>query len=321
MKEKKQEMKLATLDDLFTTQEERDYMNAEKVEEIEISKIHDFPNHPFKVVDDEKMDALIESIKERGVLSPAIVRPREDGTYEMVSGHRRKHASIRAGQTTLKCLVKDLTDDEATILMVDSNIQREEILPSEKAFAYKMKLDAIRHRGERTDLSNDTTLSPLATKLDSASAIGKENNEGRDQVFRYIRLTYLVDELLELVDTKKLGFRTAVELSYLEVDNQYCVYDVMEANELSPSIEQALQLKRMQQDGTITDDVIVKLLCLEKPNQKEKLSIEIKSVRDYFPKNYSNAQMQNKIKELLEKYKEEWQRVKAEKSKKEDLTR
>ena len=317
MKEKKNEMILPTLDDLFTTQEERDYMKAEKIDEIEISKIKDFPNHPFKVIDDEKMDALIESIKERGVLSPAIVRPKEDGSYEMISGHRRKHASQRLGIKTLKCLVKDLTDDEATILMVDSNIQREEILPSEKAFAYKMKLDAIKHQGKRTDLIEESTSCPVVTK--SAKEIAEDNSER--QVYRYIRLTYLVDELLEMVDNKKLGFRTAVELSYLDVDNQYCLYDIMDANEVAPNLAQAVHLKKMQQEGTLTEDKIIKMICLEKSNQKEKLSIEVQSIKDYFPSNYSLRMMQDKIKELLEQYKMNWQKVKAEKSKNEDLTR
>ncbi len=329
MKEKKLEMKLASLDDLFTTQEERDYMKAEKIDDIEISKITDFPNHPFKVLDDEKMDALVESIKERGVLSPAIVRPKEDGTYEMISGHRRKHASKRAGLKTLKCLVKDLTDDEATILMVDSNIQREEILPSEKAFAYKMKLDAIKHQGERLDLEESeqlqgvATSAPLVPKLGERTRdiVAEEGNESREQVRRYIRLTYLVDELLEMVDNKKLGFRTAVELSYLDVDNQYCLYDLIEANEIIPNLAQAVHLKKLQQENNLTEDKIEKIVSLEKPNQREKISLAVNSIKDYFPSNYSSKQMQDKIKELLEQYKLEWQKVKSAKSKIEDLTR
>lgn len=317
MKDKKIEMKLPTLDDLFTTQEERDYMKAEKIDEIDISKIRDFPNHPFKVIDDEKMDALVESIKERGVLSPAIVRPKEDGTYEMISGHRRKHASKRAGLKTLKCLVKDLTDDEATILMVDSNIQREEILPSEKAFAYKMKLDAIKHQGKRTDLIEESTSCPVVTK--SAKEIADDNSER--QVYRYIRLTNLVDELLDLVDEKKLGFRTAVELSYLEVDNQYCVYDLMQENEIAPNLAQAIHLKKLEQEGHLTEEKIEKMLSKEKANQREKISLTIDSIKDCFPSNYSTKQMQDKIKELLEQYKLEWQMVKPAKEKIEDLTR
>ncbi len=321
MKDKKIEMKLPTLDDLFTTQEERDYMKAEKIDEIDISKIRDFPNHPFKVVDDEKMDALVESIKERGVLSPAIVRPKEDGTYEMISGHRRKHASQRAGLKTLKCLVKELTDDEATILMVDSNIQREEILPSEKAFAYKMKLDAIKHQGERTDL----TCVPLAHKSEeskkSREIVAEDSDESPDQVRRFIRLTYLVDELLELVDEKKLGFRTAVELSYLEVDNQYCVYDLMQENEIAPNLAQAIHLKKLEQEGHLTEEKIENMLSKEKANQREKISLTIDSIKDCFPSNYSTKQMQDKIKELLEQYKLEWQMVKPAKEKIEDLTR
>lgn len=318
MKDKKIEMKLPTLDDLFTTQEERDYMKAEKIDEIDISKIRDFPNHPFKVIDDEKMDALVESIKERGVLSPAIVRPKEDGTYEMISGHRRKHASKRAGLKTLKCLVKDLTDDEATILMVDSNIQREEILPSEKAFAYKMKLDAIKHQGKQ--LEEESTSRPMVEKL-SSDVIGEEIGESGRQIQRYIRLTNLVDELLDLVDEKKLGFRTAVELSYLEVDNQYCVYDLMQENEIAPNLAQAIHLKKLEQEGHLTEEKIENMLSKEKANQREKISLTIDSIKDCFPSNYSTKQMQDKIKELLEQYKLEWQMVKPAKEKIEDLTR
>ena len=202
MEKQEQKMKLLKLDDLFTSQAQRDYENAEKVEEIDISKISNFPEHPFKVVNDDKMEEMVKSVKEYGVILPVIVRPKEDGTYEMISGHRRKRACELAGVKQIRCIVKNLTDDEATILMVDSNIQREEILPSEKAFAYKMKLEALKHQGKRNDLENDETLSPMATKLDSAEIIAKENNEGRDQVFRYIRLTYLVPELLLISNFK-----------------------------------------------------------------------------------------------------------------------
>jgi ParB family chromosome partitioning protein len=302
MKNQKFEMILPTADELFTTQEERDYMKAEKVEEISIEKIHDFPNHPFKVIDDEKMESLVESIKERGVLSPAIVRPREDGTYEMISGHRRKHASILAGKDTLRCLVKNLTDDEATILMVDSNIQREELLPSEKAFAYKMKLDALRHQGKRSDL----TLDPVGPKLQSTQEIGKENDESMTQVKRYIRLTNLIPELLAFVDEKKIGFRTAVELSYLSEFSQEAVYDYSEQYAVIPSLSQAVFFKKEEQAGTLTEDTIESTIQTQKPNQAEKIVIHVSDVREYFPRDCTNKEMQDIIKELLQNYKKQW---------------
>ena len=318
-------MKLPSLDDLFTTQEERDYMKAEKIDEIEISKIREFPNHPFKVTDDDKMNSLVDSIKERGVLSPAIVRPKEDGTYEMISGHRRMYASKKLGIKTLKCLVKDLNDDEATILMVDSNIQREEILPSEKAFAYRMKLEAMKHQGARTDLEELEqnhgfgTSAPVVQKLDkpySRELIGSENSDSGEQVRRYIRLTNLVDEFLEMVDNKKLSFRTAVEISYLSVDNQYCLLDIMDSEGVTPSLSQAYHLKKSEQDNALTEEKIHSIVSIPKANQKEKLKLEIDSIKSYFPSNYTNRQMQVKITELLERYRDEWQKVKDTKNRK-----
>ena len=279
MKEQKQEMKLPKLDDLFTSQAQRDYENAEKVEYIDIDKITDFPNHPFQVKCDEKMENMVKSIKEYGEIMPVIVRPKENGTYEMISGHRRKKACELAGLKEIKSIVKELTDDEATILMVDSNIQREEILPSEKAFAYKMKLEAMKHQGIR----NDLTLSPLDTKLDNAKSIGEENGDGRAQVFRYIRLTYLIPELLEQVDLKRIAFRPAVELSYLSEDNQYVVLNKLEYDEVSPSLSQAIVLKKMQQEGTITEEKIEELLDKEKPNQKEFIKIHNEKIEKYIP--------------------------------------
>ena len=306
MKNQKFEMILPTADELFTTQEERDYMKAEKVEEIPIEKIHDFPNHPFKVIDDEKMESLVESIKERGVLSPAIVRPREDGTYEMISGHRRKHASILAGKDTLRCLVKNLTDDEATILMVDSNIQREELLPSEKAFAYKMKLDALRHQGKRFDLEEDLTSRPLVDKLKSSDVVGDEIGESGRQIQRYIRLTSLIPELLAFVDEKKIGFRTAVELSYLSEFSQEAVYDYSEQYAVIPSLSQAVFFKKEEQAGTLTEDTIESTIQTQKPNQAEKIVIHVSDVREYFPRDCTNKEMQDIIKELLQNYKKQW---------------
>jgi len=286
MKEQKQDMKLPKLDDLFTTQEERDYAVAEKVQEIDISKISNFPDHPFKVNDDEKMQDMVKSIKEYGVILPVIVRPKEDGTYEMISGHRRKRACELAGVKQIRCIVKNLSDDEATILMVDSNIQREEILPSEKAFAYKMKLEAMKHQGKHIDLEEDTTSVPLAQKYENMTSreiLGKQAGESQDQIRRYIRLTYLIPELLDEVDSKRIAFRPAVELSYLSDENQYVVLNKLEFDEVSPSLSQAIILKKMEQEGTITEEKIEELLDKEKPNQKEFIKIHNEKIDRYIP--------------------------------------
>jgi ParB family chromosome partitioning protein len=283
MKEQNQPMKLPKLDDLFTTQEERDYNNAERVEIISINKITDFPKHPFKVIDDEKMNEMVSSIKEYGVIIPVIVRPKEDGTYEMVSGHRRKRACEIAGVKEIKCIVKNLSDDEATILMVDSNIQREEILPSEKAFAYKMKLEAMKHQGKRIDLEDITSL-PMETKLRTDTRIGLENGDSGTQVFRYVRLTKLIPELLEQVDLKRIAFRPAVELSYLSEENQYVVQNIFEFDEVTPSLSQAIRLKKLEQEGNLTEEKIEEIMQQEKPNQKEFIKIHNEKIDKYIPK-------------------------------------
>lgn len=283
MKEQEQKMKLPKLDDLFTIQEQRDYEKAEKVEEINISSIKDFPNHPFKVINDEKMQEMVKSVKEYGVILPVIVRPKEDGTYEMISGHRRKRACELAGIKQIRCIVKDLTDDEATILMVDSNIQREEILPSEKAFAYKLKLEAMKHQGKRIDLEEDETSTPVVSKLRTDEILGEEVGESRENIRRYIRLTYLIPELLEEVDNKRIAFRPAVELSYLEEDYQYVVLNKLQYDEVSPSLSQAITLKKMQQEGTISEEKIENLLDKEKPNQKEFIKIHNDRIEKYIP--------------------------------------
>ena len=283
MKEQKQDMKLPKLDDLFTTQEERDYNNAEKVQEIDISKISNFPDHPFKVNDDEKMQDMVKSIKEYGVILPVIVRPKEDGTYEMISGHRRKRACELAGVKQIRCIVKNLSDDEATILMVDSNIQREEILPSEKAFAYKMKLEAMKHQGKNIDIDDNETSRPLDGKLESAEIMGQEVGESARTIQRYIRLTKLIPELLDEVDSKRIAFRPAVELSYLSDENQYVVLNKLEFDEVSPSLSQAIILKKMEQEGTITEEKIEELLDKEKPNQKEFIKIHNEKIDRYIP--------------------------------------
>lgn len=283
MKEQEQKMKLPKLDDLFTIQEQRDYEKAEKVEEINISSIKDFPNHPFKVINDEKMQEMVKSVKEYGVILPVIVRTKEDGTYEMISGHRRKRACELAGIKQIRCIVKDLTDDEATILMVDSNIQREEILPSEKAFAYKLKLEAMKHQGKRIDLEENETSTPVVSKLRTDEILGEEVGESRENIRRYIRLTYLIPELLEEVDNKRIAFRPAVELSYLEEDYQYVVLNKLQYDEVSPSLSQAITLKKMQQEGTISEEKIENLLDKEKPNQKEFIKIHNDRIEKYIP--------------------------------------
>ena len=283
MKDQKQDMKLPKLDDLFTTQEERDYAVAEKVQEIDISKISNFPDHPFKVNDDEKMQDMVKSIKEYGVILPVIVRPKEDGTYEMISGHRRKRACELAGVKQIRCIVKNLSDDEATILMVDSNIQREEILPSEKAFAYKMKLEAMKHQGKNIDIDENETSAPMVPKLTSREILGEEMGESRENIRRYIRLTKLIPELLDEVDSKRIAFRPAVELSYLSDENQYVVLNKLEFDEVSPSLSQAIILKKMEQEGTITEEKIEELLDKEKPNQKEFIKIHNEKIDRYIP--------------------------------------
>lgn len=307
MKEQERKMQLPKLDDLFTTQEERDFENAEKIEYIDIKSIKDFPNHPFKVVDDEKMEDLVSSIEKYGIILPVIVRPKSNGTYEIISGHRRKRACEIAGIKELKCLVKDLTDDEAIILMVDSNIQREEILPSEKAFAYKMKLEALKHQGKRTDL----TSTPLVEKLENETSIGKlskEVNESTEQIRRYIRLTELIPEILKMVDEKRISFRPAVELSYLSEENQYVLLDIMQFNECTPSLAQAIRLKKLEQEGNLLEEKIEKIMEQEKPNQKEQIKLKYDNLKDYFPKGYNLEQMKNVIEKLLKNYQLKWQK-------------
>jgi len=283
MKEQEQKMKLPKLDDLFTSQEQRDYEKAEKVEELDISKISNFPDHPFKVVNDDKMEEMVKSVKEYGVILPVIVRPKEDGTYEMISGHRRKMACELAGMKQIRCIVKNLTDDEATILMVDSNIQREEILPSEKAFAYKMKLEAMKHQGKRVDLEENETSTPVVAKLRTDEILGNEVGESRENIRRYIRLTYLIPELLEQVDSKRIAFRPAVELSYLSEENQYVVENIFEFDEVTPSLSQAIRLKKLEQEGNLTEEKIEEILQQEKPNQKEYIKIHNEKIEKYIP--------------------------------------
>ena len=278
---------LTSVDSLFTTQAERDEAKRESVMKIPLEEISDFPNHPFKVRQDESMMELVESVKTYGVLVPGLVRPKEDGGYEMVAGHRRKLASQLAGQAEMDCIVRELTDDEATIIMVDSNLQREQLLPSEKAFAYKMKLDAMKRQGQRTDL----TLSPVATKLDTAKTLGQQAGESRDQVFRYIRLTYLIPELLELVDNSvlkekgqmQIAMRPAVELSYLPDAGQRSLLETMELEDCTPSHAQAIKMREFAKAGKLTPEVILSILQEEKPNQVEQFKMPKERISKAIP--------------------------------------
>ena len=302
MKDQKQKMNLASLDSIFTTQ---DNANKETVINIPIESISDFPNHPFKVIDNEEMNNLIESVSQKGVILPTIVRQKEDGSYEMISGHRRKHAALKAGLKEIPCIIKNLTDDEATILMVDSNIQREELLPSEKAFAYKMKLEAIKHQGKQLE----DTSRPVGEKLDkkvSVDILGEEVGESGRNIQRFIRLIYLIPALLDLVDDKRIALRPAVELSYISEDNQEFLYDIFKYDEATPTLSQAQLLRKLDEKGELTEDKLEDIMREEKPNQKEQFKTSYDNIRHYFPKNYSNEQINNKIMELLEKYQKEW---------------
>ena len=295
------EMNLPKADDLFSTQEERDNEKREYVKAIPLDQICDFPNHPFKVRMDEKMLEMIESVREYGVLSPAVVRPKEDGTYEMIAGHRRKLASQMADRSDMPCIVRDLTDEEATIIMVDSNLQREEILPSEKAFAYKMKLDAMKRQGQRTDL----TSSPLATKLKgkrSDEILGEQVGESKDQIRRYIRLTELIKPILDMVDDKKIALRPAVELSYLSQDQQEMLLDTIQLQDCTPSHAQAIKLRKFAEEGRLNEDVILSIMSEEKGNQKEQFRIPRERINKYFSPGASAKQIEDTIIKALELY-------------------
>ena len=297
---------LTSVDSLFTTQAERDEAKLTRVEEIPIELIDDFPNHPYKVRMDDSMARLIESVSEHGVLEPALVRPKPDGRYEMVAGHRRKEASIQAQIPVMRCIVQDMTDDQAVIIMVDSNLHREEILPSEKAFAYRMKLEAMKRQGKRTDL----TLSPTATKLDSAAMLGKQHGESRDQVFRFIRLTYLIPSLLELVDNSvlkekgcmQIALRPAVELSYLTEQEQQDLYDTISTEDCTPSHAQAIKMRQFSQNGRLNMDVILSIMQEEKPNQKEQFKMPKDRISKYFPPGTPTQKIEDTIVKALELY-------------------
>ena len=300
-------MPLPKLDDLFTTEEERANASLEKVVDIKISDIDDFPDHPFKVIDDDEMEKMKNSIIDNKVIIPALVRPKPDGRYEMISGHRRKRASELANKETLPCVVRELTDDEAIIIMVDSNIQREEILPSEKAFAYKMKLEALSNKGKR----NDLTSSQVATRLDTATLIGKEKGDSRDTVFRYIKLTELIPELLEMVDKKEIALLPAFELAFLKDEEQYAVLDCIECNVATPSHAQARILKRLSQEGTLTQDKIDDILSQEKPNQIPKIKLNESRIRNVLPRNITDDKIEDFVVNAIEFYGKHLQKQKS----------
>ena len=309
-KERNTDFTLNSLDDLFTSQNERDNGYLPNIQDILLELLDDFPNHPFKVRDDEDMLKLIESVSERGVLVPAIVRPKADGRYELISGHRRKRASECAEKKTLRCMVSDLDDDAATIIMVDSNIQRTDILPSEKAFAYKMKLDAMNRQGKRTDL----TFSQIGTKLNSAKELADDVGESKTQIYRYVSLTKLVPELLEMVDAGKIKMLPAVEISFLDEDAQRDLVDAIDTEDCTPSHAQAIRMKKMFNDGELDADKISEIMQEEKPNQKEKIVIPNKTVEKYIPKSIPAEKRQDYVCKALEHYGKYLQRMRDRES-------
>ena len=288
---------LTKLDDLFSTQEQRDDEKLSKIRDIPLTEIDDFPDHPFKVRDDEDMEQLVESVKERGVITPATVRQKEDGRYELISGHRRKRACELAGFETLRCEVVDINRDEATILMVERNYQRSQILPSEKAFAYKMRLEAMKRQGQRTDL----TSRPVGNKL-SVTQVADEVGDSERQIHRYVRLTNLVPELLDYVDEGQIKMRPAVELSYLDEDSQRDVVDEIDLNDATPSHDQTIRMRKFFDDGKLTTGAIQAIMSEEKPNQKEKIVLRGDRVRQLIPKNVPVSQSEDFVCKALEHY-------------------
>ena len=297
MKSAAKNIQLASYDDLFKTDEERQADAQERVQNLPLDKLEPFPNHPFKVIDDDKMLETVESIKERGVLVPILVRPKNDGNFEIVSGHRRHHASQLAGLTEIPAIVREMDDDTAILLMVDSNLQREELLPSEKAFAYKMKLDAMKRQGQRTDL----TCSQIGNKLGmkSSEELAEQTGESKNQIFRYIRLTHLVPELLDRVDNKTMAFNAAVEVSYLTEPEQFMLCDAIEREECTPNLSQAKRLKQYSQDGKLDENVMDAIMTEEKPIE-DKLVLKGDVLAKYFPRTYTPSQKQKIIVKLLE---------------------
>ena len=289
---------LSSYDDIFSTEESRQEEQREQVQQIPIGELFPFKNHPFKVLDDDSMSDTVESVKQYGVLSPLIARPRPKGGYEIISGHRRQHAAELAGLETLPVIVRQMDDDAAIILMVDSNLQREHILPSERAFAYKMKLDAIKNQGTRSDL----TSTQVVSKLRSNEKLGAENNQSRETVRRFIRLTNLIPELLDMVDNKTVSFNPAVELSYLSHEQQQEVIRAMDDTQNFPSVSQAKRIKKLAQDGTFTTETVVAIMGEEKKSELDTVTIKNDTLRKYFPRSYTPKQMEDTIIKLLEQW-------------------
>lgn len=289
---------LSSYDDIFSTEESRQEEQREQVRQIPIGELFPFKNHPFKVLDDDSMSDTVESVKQYGVLSPLIARPRPKGGYEIISGHRRQHAAELAGLETLPVIVRQMDDDAAIILMVDSNLQREHILPSERAFAYKMKLDAMKNQGTRSDL----TSTQVVSKLRSNEKLGAENNQSRETVRRFIRLTNLIPELLDMVDNKTVSFNPAVELSYLSPEQQQKVIRAMDDTQNFPSVSQAKRIKKLAQDGTFTTEMVVAIMGEEKKSELDTVTIKNDTLRKYFPRNYTPKQMEDTIIKLLEQW-------------------
>ena len=289
---------LSSYDDIFSTEESRQEEQREQVRQIPIGELFPFKNHPFKVLDDDSMSDTVESVKQYGVLSPLIARPRPKGGYEIISGHRRQHAAELAGLETLPVIVRQMDDDAAIILMVDSNLQREHILPSERAFAYKMKLDAMKNQGTRSDL----TSTQVVSKLRSNEKLGAENNQSRETVRRFIRLTNLIPELLDMVDNKTVSFNPAVELSYLSPEQQQEVIRAMDDTQKFPSVSQAKRIKKLAQDGTFTTETVVAIMGEEKKSEIDTVTIKNDTLRKYFPRSYTPKQMEDTIIKLLEQW-------------------
>ena len=298
MSAKPRDLGLTPLDDLFSTDESRAEAQLEKVVTLNPADISDFPNHPFKVKQDEAMAEMVDSVKQYGVLVPALVRPKADGGYEMVAGHRRKCAATLAGITEMPCIVRNLTDDEATIIMVDSNLQRETILPSEKAFAYKMKLEAMKRQGQRSDL----TSRPVDTKSRSDEQLAKDSPDSARQIQRYIRLTELIPSVLDMVDSGKIAFRPAVELSYLSKEQQQSLYDTMKCEDCTPSLAQAIKMKEFSRDGKLTEEVILSIMQEEKPNQREQFKMPKERISKYFAPGTPAQKIEDTIIKALELY-------------------
>lgn len=289
-------LQMNSLDELFSSQEERDDAKLERVKEIPLTELHPFKDHPFKIQNDDEMKRLMESIQKFGTLTPALARPLPEGGYELISGHRRLAACQVLGIETMPVIIREMSDDEAVIAMVDANLQREHILPSEKAFAYKMKLDAIKHQG--------VTSAQVGQKLLSVEKVAEDAGESRNQVKRYIRLTYLIPELLEMVDDGKIAFNPAVEISYLEQSEQRVLLNAMELNDCTPSHAQAIRLKKLSQEGVLQDQTIYDILAEQKPNQQEQYKFKREDIRKYFPKSYTDKQICDIVIKLLE----QWQR-------------